>query len=51
MDYRTTMMRQFDMPDMEKNSRDRQAYQENARRMKAELVKSNVYLGNDDEYM
>jgi len=44
------MMAQFDAPDMEKNKRDREEYQENARRLKAELVKSNIYLGNDDNW-
>lgn len=51
VDYRTTMMRQFEIPDMEKNNRDRVAALENARLMKAELVRAHVYLGNDDEYM
>jgi hypothetical protein len=51
VDYRTTMMRQFEMPDMEKNAQDRKAYLENARVLKASLVASSLCLGNDDEYM
>lgn len=45
------MMRQFEQPDMVKNAQDRLEAVENSRAMKAALVKSNLYLGNDDLYL
>jgi hypothetical protein len=50
-DWRTTMMRQFEQPDIVKNNKDREAAIENARVMKLELVKSHVVIGNDDAFM